>query len=112
MSAYFTCFGCGKYVVCAQHVGDEFNKCKERLYRAGWRRRAFYESSWDKGPWFCCRECAYYSPAAKRAEKLAQEDFKKYCRELQIPNGVWVGIVFVVMLIAAFILKGCINASM
>jgi len=107
-----TCFGCNKTAIC-EAVGccsSKLDKCIQGLRKQGWQRRAFIETNHDQGPWFCSYDCAYYSDAAKRAEQLTAEDFKKYCQETEVPITVWFSVVLIIFVIVVFILGDCFNA--
>ena len=65
-----TCWGC--YKVEEHHFYDqkELNYKIELMKSNGWIRRQFVKSDWDKGPCFCCKDCAFNSFNAKNAELL------------------------------------------
>lgn len=68
------CFACGKSECHGYGDETEVDFHKEDMMARGWFRRAFVLSSWDKGPWFCSKDCGYYSPIALRAELESQDD--------------------------------------
>jgi hypothetical protein len=96
--------------------GAEEKAQKEEWASRGWRRKAFWAPSWDKGPWFCSEECATNSHNAKQAqaywEAEGQKEFETYCKCAAHGRGVRLFTTLVFALFATVLLGECIYARL
>ncbi len=110
MMSYFTvvCWGCNKMETHPWHGPGPANDAIEKdMEERGWRRRAFWQSDWDKGPWFCSHECAHDSANAKYAEEYwQQKEFERYCREAQLPKVYFAIFGIVIAIVASLMYRG------
>jgi len=112
-----TCWGCNASETHPMRSRLEYFAEVEDLFSRGWMRRAFTQSSWDRGPWFCSEECAYESFNAKRAEEYEKNkeldrerrEFEKYCRDTAIPRTYFAVFGLLVAGLSAYLLRGFIQ---
>lgn len=117
-TATVQCWGCRKSETHPIVHGEEFEKQREDMAFRGWRRRQFWpEPHWDKGPWFCSKECATDSYNAKQAEeywaeedqKKRDEEFRQYCKTTTFPFWMRNLMIFTVCFLLSFSLTRCMQ---
>lgn len=113
--SYFTvqCWGCKKSETHSPIVGPEADAAIADMEARGWRRRAFWPDSWDKGPWFCGEDCATNSYNAKQAEEYwRQKEFEEYCQKTKVPVFFWLAVGLVGFMASSFLIERCFNAGL